>query len=1077
MADTLDPLDEVNTYTGQTPNQSLAPAAGAPAPSPDQSYTRVASKEEYDALPHNARYVDPEGNVRNKAAYQVTDEASYHDVPEKGLYIDPEGNERTKPEYQPLSYSAQTMYSMAVTPKEKRKVLEKFYPGMVQGDGENLLVDDDGTLRAPGKMNSVPSAAGMVAGNLAPIAGGAAGGILGAASGGLPAAGGAALGTMGGQYFNDIILKLNGLYDRTAGEEFTDKAIGAGTSLAGDVAGRAIAGFVPSVKAGVSNVGNALPKMANKFLGTNADDVTRFRSVAEMGEKPSSSATLRGLGITETDTAPGISTIAKESPHLQNVQEVFHEAFDTSQPRQRAAEAAYNKMAAPLMEAQGIGQAPKIPDSIIGAFPDMRPASGGGISLNGFTTEERQALQNAGLVKDFTTEEGVAYKGVNPEDLWAIREARQKEYFGGSAGATVDDLVSPTPTVSVQETGEKIIRKALEQSGEIDARLAAELANRKAALEAGVAEMPAQREALMKAAQAQRENATQLVNAGIAEVERNADAAVQAAAQGTNSGDLWHAVGTQLQEVRRAIGERFRAQAQIAYDAVPRGATIRTAPLVNEAQDFLARMPPEFEARNPQLVRRIRDLGERPNPDFDPAVGGSQYLPPPSLPLSEIHQMRSDLRSAADWYDLPSDFKNGSLKYFSHQVDNLIQGAGTTPQFSTAVRLLNENDRWYAQEIPVFNARELKTVLRGLESGEPADPATLFKAIVQPGNKELIARTEQVVGPNLWNGVRGAQRQQWLQNARKGQFDGSVDAVKYAEEVLEANRLGTLHAVQGREAGDALLQQAQQIAALHGDLPVTFRPNDTAFDVFRQARTAAEAAERESVTDPLKVLARETRKVEGQARAQAAASKRADPLSFLSNQSFGATRAVNKILGDEDLILASAARFGEHSPEFDALRQVWTERVFRGTLEPGKRLEKISPEVQRLMLGVNLETAQKLAEDMAFIMGGKAMQRGDMAGGMAAMSKVEHPIAGKTISRAARLVPGANTAARATLGAYYSFMNKVLESPATARWLEKAYTGGEAHRNMVREELARIVGRGGAIGAGAAQGAYQLGND
>jgi len=1002
MADVaeLDPLNEINPYTGQSPNQQLAPIAGlSDAPVNEEAYARVSTKAEYDAVPHSGKYIDPEGNVRNKGAYQVVSEKDYHSVPEGGTYVDPEGNERTKPQYEPLSYTAQTMYSMAVTDKEKKRVLEKFYPGseVIESDGQ-FIVSDNGALRAPGKMTSLPSAMGVIGGNIAPVAGGVLGGMAGASAGGLPAAGGAALGTMGGQYLNDIVLKLSGLYDRTPEEEAMDKAIGAGTSLAGDVAGRAVAGFVPSVKAGVSNVTNAAPKIINKFLGTTGEDVTRFRSIAEMGEKPSSSATLRGLGLTESTTSPGISTIAKESPHLQNVQEVFHEAFDTSQPRQRAAEAAYSKMGAPLLEKQGI--------------------------------------------------------------------------------SGVDDLVSPTPTVSVQETGEKVIRKALEQSGEIDARFAAELAARKAAVEAGVAEAPAQREAILRAAQAQRDNATQLINGGLQEIERNADQAVAAAAQGTNSGDLWQAVGNQLQAVKRGIGERFRNNAAAAYETVPRGANIRTAPLVQQAEDFIERMPPEFEARNPALVRRIRALGQRPNPDFDPAVGGNPYLPAPSLPLSEIHQLRTDLRAAADWYDLPSDFKNGTMKLFARRVDDLMQGVAETPQFSTAMRLLNENDRWYAQEIPVFNARELKTVLRGLEAGEPADPTTLFKALIQPGNKELIARTEQVVGPNLWSGVRGAQRQQWLQNARKGQFDGSVDAAKYAAEVLEANRLGVLHAVQGREAGDAMLQQARQIAMLEGNLPVTYRPNDTAFDVFRQARFAMETAEREAGTDPLKVLARETRKIEGEARQQAVAARRADPLRFLTDKSFGATRAVNKILGDEDLILASAARFVEKSAEFQALRQVWTERVFRGTLEPGKRLEKISPEVQRLMLGVNLETAQKLAEDMTFIMGGKALQRGgDMAGGMSAMAKVEHPVGGKTLSRAARLVPGVNTAARATLGAYYSFMNKILESPATARWLEKAYTGGEAHRAMVREELARIMSRGGAIGAGAAQGAYQLGND
>lgn len=997
----------------------LDPANAAPPPRavnnfmdsgglvPDQyeGPEQVSSQAEYDKLPHNAQYADPDGNVRTKQAYQVTNEKDYHNVPEHGTYIDPDGNERMKPAYEPLSYSAQTMYSMAVTPEEKKKVLEKFYgkgrtlsdlvteqPGNAnihQLDNGEFIVDDAGTLRAPGKMNSLGSAAGVVGGNIAPVAGGVLG-ALATSEGGPIAAGGAALGTMAGQHFNDIILKLNGLYDRTSGENAADKAIGAGTSLAGDVAGRAVAAFVPSVKAGVSNVSNAAPKVVNKFLGTTPEDVTRFREIGELGEKPSSSATLRALGMTDTTTAPGISTIAKESPHLQNVQEVFHEAFDTSQPRKTAAEAAYNKMGEPLMEKQGIGG--------------------------------------------------------------------------------VDDLVSTTPKVSVQETGEKVIRKALEDSGQIDARFAEELANRKAAAAAGVAEAPAQREAILGAARAQQQNATQLVNAGLQDVERNADQAVQAAAQGTNSGDLWHSVGEQLRAVRQGIGTRFRQTAQAAYETGPPGAHIDTAPISSAAEDFIANVPAEMRARNPSLIRNIEALGQR--------VGEDGEATPGMVSLEELHNMRSALRSQADWYDLPSDFKNGSLKYFSHQIDNLMQGLGTPGSpYQTAIQMLNENDRWYAQEIPVFNARELKTVLRGLEAGEPADPGTLYKALIQPGNKELIARTEQVVGPNLWNGVRGAQRQQWLQNARSGQFDRSVDANKFAKEVIDSANDGTLMAVQGREQGQALLQQAQQIAMLDGKLDVGFRPNDTAFDVFRQARLAMEAAEKEANVDPLKTLARETRKIEGEMRQQAAQTRRADPLRFLTDKSFGATKAVNKILGDEDLVLAAAARFGEKSPEFDALRQVWTERIFRGTLEPGKRLEKVSPEVQHLMLGVNLQTAQKLAEDMSFIMGSKAMERGNFAGGMSAMSKVEHPLGGKTLSRAARIIPGANTAGRAAQGAYFSFVNKLLESPATARWLEKAYAGGEQHRAMVRTELARIMNRGGAIGAGAAQGANQLGND
>lgn len=994
----LDPLYEVNPYTGTSPADQLTPM-GDSTGATEENYSRVYTDDDYERVAPGTMFVDPEGNKRRKPLPSIKSDKDFDALPEGARFLDPEGNERQKPVYEPLSYTAQSLYSMAVTPKEKKKALEKFYPGKVRevSEGE-FVVDDDGVTRAPGRWGSFGSAAGMVGGNLAPIAGGVIGGVVGAPLGGLPAAGSAALGTLGGQYFNDIILRLNGVYDRTGEEEIKDKAIGAGLSIAGDVVGRGVAAAVPSVKHGVSKITNALPDLANKFLGTNADDVTRARSIAELGEKPSDSALLRSFGVTGTDTGVGISTIAKESPHLQNVHEVFAPGFDTSRSLERSAETAYNKMAQPLLEAQGV--------------------------------------------------------------------------------QGIDDLVAPSAAVSTKDTGERLIRKALEDAGAIDARFAEELATRKAALEAGVPETTAQREILLKTAKEQEENASKLIRGAIDDIDRNADAAVRAAARGENSGDLWQAVAEQLRATRSALGQRFRRNAEQAYESVPGNARVRTNPIVDVAEDFVGQMPPEFEARNPSLVRRIRNLGRRPNPEFDPALGGGdEFLPAPAMSLAELHTLRSDLRAAADWYDLPSDFKNGALKYFSYQVDNLIQNVGFEGSpFETAVRLLNENDRWFAGERAIFNAKEIDTVIKGLKAGEPADPETLFKALVKPGNAEMIERLQQVVGPNLWSGVRAAQKQRWLQNARSGQFDQSVDAGAFAREILDAANDKTLFAVQGREEGQRMLTLAQQIGALDGKLPIDFRPNDTAFDIFRKARAAMDAADSAANKDPLLQLTRDVRKLEGQSRQARAKMERSDPLRFLTDKSYGASRAVDKILSDEDLILTAARRFGENSPEFNGLRQVWTERIFRGTLEPGQRLAKVTPEVQRLMLGVNLETAQKIAEDMSFIMSSKVMQRGDTAGGMALMSKVEHPVAGKTMSRAARIVPGLNSGARAALGAYYKFMSRVLESPATLRWLEKSYTD-PAKREVIRQELSRIVQRGGAIGSGALQGAYQFGND
>lgn len=982
----------------------------------------VTDETQYATLKPGQKYIDPEGNQRIKP-YEVKSRIDYENVPEGADYLDPEGASRKKPVYKGIGYSAQTLHSMAVTDKERKRVLEKFYPGKVQGEGADLyVVDEDGTYRKPGRMNDVSSGTGVIAGNIAPMGLGAIGSVFGAGVGTALAPGpgtvgggavGGASGGLAGQYFNDIILKLNGVYDRTNAEEMLDKGLGVVASVGGDLAGRGIAAFVPSVKAGVSKAGSVAPDIANKILGTDAGGLARARRIAELGENEAGVGPLSG-----SSTAPGISTYSSGAPYLEMLQETMHEKFTTSGTRRKAAETAYGKEVEPLVESMAAGK-------------------------------------QIGGVDDF----------VGPPT---------KESVKATTEGVVDDLISPPAAVSTRGAGEALQRRALQESGEIDARFAEELAKRQREAQVGLTGQSTQRETIQTIAQERHRNASQLINAALQDVEQNANRAVQAAAQGSNSGDLWQRVGDQLRQVKQALTTRFGQNAREAYSTVPPGARIQTAPLVAQAEDFLAQMPVEFEARNPVLVRRIRALGRRPDPDVE-----GEFLPPPALPLSEIHQLRTDLRAAADYYDLPSDFKNGSLKTFAGNVDQLMDGVRETPQFRTAMNLLDENDAWYRQERPVFNAVEMKAVIRGLENGEPADPELLFKVMVKPGHTDLIARTAEVVGPNLWNGVRAAQRNRWLQNARSGQFDRAVDAGKFAREIISADNDGTLMAVQGREQGQQLLTLAQQIGALNGELPVTYRPNDTAFDIFRQARDAAVRAQREAAVDPLKVLGTEMARIERRVAAERRLERMKDPLRFLNDKSYGADQAVNKILGSEDLILATANRFGEHSPEFNALRQVWMEQVFKGTLEPGKALGKASPEVQRIMMGVNLDTARKIAEDMNFIMGTKALRGGGADGGQSiqAAEKLTHPLGGKTLSRAGRLLPGANAAGRAGWQAYYSFINKVLESPSTMRFLEKSYSGGAESRKATRDILSSYLQRAGAMGTAGAQGLYQTSDE
>jgi hypothetical protein len=216
--------------------------------------------------------------------------------------------------------------------------------------------------------------------------------------------------------------------------------------------------------------------------------------------------------------------------------------------------------------------------------------------------------------------------------------------------------------------------------------------------------------------------------------------------------------------------------------------------------------------------------------------------------------------------------------------------------------------------------------------------------------------------------------------------------------------------------------------------------------------------------------------------AKAAAERRKDPLGFLYNPTTGASEAVDKILGSEDLILATAAKFGEQSPEFEMLRQVWAQRLLTGGMRPGEELAKISPEVQQIMFpGVTLNQARTLAKEMDFLLDTRSGSRGT-AQGMAAMAKVEHPwgslgssksFGGAAIKGTLGSIPGSSAAARSTLGAYYGAMRKLMTSPALLRWLEKGLNGSPADREAVRQQISAVLQKGGAMGAGAGEAAVQ----
>lgn len=978
MADTLD-----TSLTGPAAVEDIASAATRRM---QRQHQPVASElpiignddnAAFEALAPGTKFKDQSGTEFVKP-WIVNSDTDYARVPEGAIFQDAQGKRYRKPEFEGVGFTAQSLYDMSVTLKERKKALEFEYPGKVKEDAEGLYVDDNGTFRRPGR--GAAKYTGFAAGAAAPVTGAVLGSLgLGAVGGPVGAVAGGGTGAMLGQGFNDIILGLAGVLDRTPGEELVNQGLAAVGGMAGAGVGRGISMVVPSLKAGVSAAGAALPRAAAHFLGAQPETLKQARQLAEQGVMVPPSAW------------------AHESPHLQNLVEVFDPAFRTNKPLQESAAAYYEQEGKKLLEQTGVQR--------------------------------------------------------------------------------TESLLSPTSEISTLEAGERIMQRTLNDQATADTALRNALEKRAAEIRSGMPERQAQREAVLKAAEDSRNAAQKLIDQGFKDIDRDAEAAFKIAEAGGKTGELWQNIGNKFQAIRQGISARAKYWYG-RYDEMTGGATTSSQELSNSARQMIKELPEEFKARNPSLVQKLEKLGAQ----YD--EHGQLVKEAEELTYGQLHDLRSLFRGSADWTTLSSDFKNGALKRFSNEIDRMIHDPAAPEHVRAAGRFLDVVDKWYAKNIKIFNASQIKAVMKGLEAGEPADPAALYKAIIKEGHTDLIERVKKMVGPNLWAGVKAADTRAML-DAAKTLEPGTVDAKKFVREVLERHRAGLLASVHGSEA-NKLLEQARAIEQLEGRLPITAQPGDTMGQVIAKARAAEDAAKEAARKDPLGELAKESRRIEASlqnwekgASGRMRGMRRNDPLAFLYDPTTGGIEAVDRILKDEDLILAAAARFGENSSEFNMLRRIYSQRILQGTMAPGKRLSSAAPEVQQLMFpGTTLKQFQTLADNMDFLMSRRGMAR-TTAGSMSAMSKVEHPIGGGIVGRVVSKVPVLGTAADATArairGKFYALITKLATSPATFRWVEKGLNGTAEERAAVKVFTDAVLQKGSAVGAGVGEAAYQNG--
>jgi hypothetical protein len=347
--------------------RGLAPEPRAPVRDrPDIAYKpappRVGSQQEYDALVPGTDFLDSQGNTRTKP-HTVTDEESYETVPEGADFLDPQGNLRTKPQYEGVDFTTHTLFDMAVNEREQRRALERGYPGAeIRSDPRGFYVQEpDGTRRRPKSAFDESQSLGQqwkaagagMGGGFFPTVGAIGGEIVGGLAGGLPGAvGGAAAGGAAGQGFNDAIMALAGVYDRSVGEEATELGASGAMAGAGTAVGRGIAAIAPRMRG--AKVG--LPGFAAKFLGADPEGLQTAITLGErggQGERESSNWLLRMLGVTEPGTMAPLSGWAKGAPRLQNIHEIFDPAFHTEKPLLQSATRHYEREAGNILEQLG----------------------------------------------------------------------------------------------------------------------------------------------------------------------------------------------------------------------------------------------------------------------------------------------------------------------------------------------------------------------------------------------------------------------------------------------------------------------------------------------------------------------------------------------------------------------------------------------------------------------------------------------------------------------------------------------------------------------------------------------------
>lgn len=662
-----------------------------------------------------------------------------------------------------------------------------------------------------------------------------------------------------------------------------------------------------------------------------------------------------------------------------------------------------------------------------------------------------------------------------------------EKYYGGDASRILEKLgvevppqqiTKPTAGVSSEAAGKAAMDRVTKDVQREDGILQQTLDLAKEAM-AGSAEkkgagFDSTMNQLRLAADRSRAAAQRGIDEGYAHIDREIGAAMRAGEMGANSGQGWQRVGDALRAENTAIKQRASKMYSDTHEVG--GAHLPNSEgLPGIAREFLETLPDTFKSKHPDIVKKIEAWAEKVNPET-----GEVVRPAETPTFAQLHNLRSQLRSDVDPYDLTPSIKDGTYKFFNNRVNEILHDTAAVPELKTAARMLDAADAFYSENMQVFRDNVVKSVMSGLKSGEPADPKVLAKLLLREGRSDLTRRVEQIIGPNLMNAVRASGLEDLMVSSR-GILPGTIDTSRFVSEVNKLNRSDMLETVHGA-LGARLRQQAINLEQLEGRLAIPTEPGDTVATLIQRAQQTKLAVDEAAKSNPLGMLEKEIKTLEQefeQAAGKIRAGRNQEELKFLYDPTYGAVRAADKILGSDDLIYAAASRFGPTSQEFNMLRQVWAQRLFQGTMEPGKKLFEMSPKMQAIMFpGVELQDALTLAKHMEYLMGSKMATAAGSGESIAAQGKVQNPKASLPMGPVYKTVKLLPFVGRAILENYFHMLQWGLTNPAFVGWIAKSMRsakkeGGEAAKAKVREAVQLWMNRGGKVGAGAGEAAYQ----